>query len=79
MTPRGSQNKAEVVDDQVKVWVTAAPTDGQANDAVCRLIADRLDVAPSAVSVKRGQTSREKTLAISGLDLETAMARLRQR
>jgi len=79
VTPRGSQNKAEVVDDQVKVWVTAAPTDGQANDAVCRLIADRLDVAPSAVSVKRGQTSREKTLAISGLDLETAMARLRQR
>jgi uncharacterized protein YggU (UPF0235/DUF167 family) len=66
----------EVSPEGVKVWVTASPTDGQANDAVCKAIAAALAVAPSAVIVRRGHTAREKTLSIAGIDLATAMARL---
>jgi uncharacterized protein YggU (UPF0235/DUF167 family) len=45
----------------------ASPTDGQANDAVCLLVAKALKLAPSAVSIKRGHTSRDKTLLVEGL------------
>lgn len=70
VTPRSSRNKVEVVDGQVRIWVTASPTDGQANDAVCQLLAKTLGVAPSRVTVHRGHTSRDKTLRIEGLGLE---------
>ena len=57
----------------VVIRVTAPPVDGKANDALCRLIAKRAGVAPSRVRVIRGQTSREKTVAVEGV--ETAQLR----
>lgn len=54
-------------DDAVRVRVRAAPERGKANEAVCRLIAERLGLPPSAVSVKTGAASRQKLLAIEGL------------
>lgn len=50
----------------VAVRVAAAPTDGSANDAVTRLLAKWLDVAPGAVTVASGQTLRLKTIAVTG-------------
>lgn len=76
VTPRSSQNKLEFVGEQLKVWVMSSPTDGQANDAVCQTIAKALKVPPSSVSVKRGQTSRDKLLSIDGLSREEVLARL---
>ncbi len=52
---------------ELQVRVTAAPEGGRANAAVCRVVADALGVAKSAVSVVRGQTARHKTLEVSGL------------
>jgi uncharacterized protein len=57
----------------VVIRVTAPPVDGKANDALCRLIAKRAGVAPSRVRVIRGQTSREKTVSVEGV--ETAQLR----
>lgn len=65
--PRSSRNAVQVVEGTVKVWLTAPPTDGQANAALCELIADRVGVPKSAVSVIRGHSSRDKTLRIDGL------------
>jgi uncharacterized protein YggU (UPF0235/DUF167 family) len=48
--------------------VTAPPVDGRANDALRRLIADRAGVAPSRVTVVRGEKSREKVVRVEGLD-----------
>ncbi|AIE83992.1 DUF167 domain-containing protein [Fimbriimonas ginsengisoli] len=76
VTPRSSRNKIEAVGGQVKVWVTASPTDGQANDAVCRAVADALDLPRSAVSVKRGHTAREKTLTVEGLPIDEVLRRI---
>jgi hypothetical protein len=50
----------------LRVAVTAAPEDGRANRAVCAAVAEALQVAPSAVSVTQGATSRLKTLRIAG-------------
>lgn len=68
----------QVADDgTVKVWVTASPTDGQANLAVCELLAKRLGLPKTAVSVARGETSRNKQVVAQGLSSEEALLRLR--
>jgi uncharacterized protein len=54
----------------------AAPTDGQANEAVIRILAKHLGIAKSRISVARGQASREKTLAIEGMDLADVRIKL---
>jgi uncharacterized protein YggU (UPF0235/DUF167 family) len=54
----------------------SAPTDGQANEAVCRLVAKALNLPPSSVSVKRGQASRDKMLAIEDMTQAELLERL---
>jgi uncharacterized protein (TIGR00251 family) len=54
----------------VLVRVTAPPVEGKANDAVRKLIAKRLGIAPSRVSVARGSSSRDKLLEVADLDGE---------
>lgn len=48
--------------------VSAPPVDGRANRAICRLIARRVGVAPSRVTIIRGERSREKLLRVHGVD-----------
>lgn len=60
----------------ILVRVTAPPVDGRANDALCRLVAKRAGVAPSRVSVVRGQTSRDKVVRVDGMDLASVRAAL---
>jgi hypothetical protein len=50
--------------------------DGAANDAVVATVAAALDLPRRAVRVVRGDTSRNKTIQITGLDSATARARL---
>jgi uncharacterized protein len=54
------------------VRVTAPPLDGRANRALCRLIAERVKVAPSRVTVIRGERARDKLVAVEGLGQATA-------
>ena len=48
-----------------RVYVTAAPEDGKANKAVIKLLAKELGVAKSSLSVIRGETARNKVIAIN--------------
>lgn len=52
------------------VRLKAPPVDGAANKALRRLLARALGVPPSAVSVLRGETAREKLLEVAGVRLE---------
>ena len=52
----------------VLIRVTAPPVDGKANDALCRLVAKAAGIAPSRVRVIRGQTARDKVLAVEGVE-----------
>jgi uncharacterized protein YggU (UPF0235/DUF167 family) len=54
----------------VRVYTTAPPVDGEANKAVVAMVAKRLGVAKSLVSVVRGESSRDKVLRIEGLSPE---------
>ncbi|WP_071795025.1 DUF167 domain-containing protein [Natronohydrobacter thiooxidans] len=47
-------------DGQLRVVVTAVPEKGRANDAVRRMLAKALGVAPTRLTLLRGQTSRDK-------------------
>lgn len=50
----------------ITVRVNARPVDGAANEAVRRVLAEALGVAPSALTLVRGAASREKTFAVAG-------------
>jgi uncharacterized protein (TIGR00251 family) len=50
------------------VRVTAPPVEGKANAAVCRLLAERLGLAPGRVAVVRGAGSRDKLVEIDGIE-----------
>lgn len=79
VTPKSSRNLVRLVEGEVRVWTTAAPTDGEANAAVCALIADAVGAPKSAVQVIRGHTSRQKTVRVdlfSDQELIAALERL---
>lgn len=52
-------------DGTLVVRTPAAPSDGEANDAVLRLLAVALDCAPSALTLVRGATARTKRFAVN--------------
>jgi uncharacterized protein (TIGR00251 family) len=65
--------------DGWKVRVSAPPERGRANEALVRLLADRLDVPPDSLAVVSGQTSRDKLVELRGLALAEAERRLEGR
>lgn len=69
LRPRGHADELIGVEDGVlQARVSAPPVDGKANRALCRLVAKRIGVAPSRVTVLRGEKSRQKLLLIEGID-----------
>jgi uncharacterized protein (TIGR00251 family) len=48
--------------------ISAPPVGGRANESLCRLIAKAAGVAPSRVSVVRGERSRDKAVRVEGVD-----------
>jgi uncharacterized protein (TIGR00251 family) len=77
LQPRARRD--EVVGERagaVLIRVTAPPVDGKANDALCRLVAKKAGVAPSRVTLIRGQAARDKTLEIEGVDTAALRAAL---
>jgi uncharacterized protein YggU (UPF0235/DUF167 family) len=61
-------------DGAVIVRVTAAPVEGKANQAACKLLAERAGIAPSRVEVVRGALRRDKVVRLIGLDPGDAAA-----
>ncbi len=68
LQPRAKRNTLVAERDGVlHVSVAAAPVEGRANAALCKLIAKRAGVARGRVSVIRGERSREKVVRVEGL------------
>jgi uncharacterized protein (TIGR00251 family) len=65
--------------DGWKVRVNAAPERGKANDAVVGLLAERLGVSRTSVSIVSGHTSRDKVVELRGLASAEAERRLEQK
>ena len=58
------------------VRVRARPIEGEANDALIRMLAKSLGVPKSSISVGRGGQSRSKMIVVQGLDDEELRSRL---
>lgn len=65
--PRASRNEVlGVSNGSLRVRTTAAPTDGKANKAVIRLLADYLNVSAARMNLTHGHTHRDKRFIIAG-------------
>ena len=72
LTPKGGRDAIDGIETLadgrrvLKVRVRAAPAEGEANEALRRLVADALGVPLRAVTLSAGATSRVKRLTIAG-------------
>lgn len=64
VTPKASRNGLDLVDDMIRITVTAVPEAGKANADVQSLLAQALGLAPSRLELMRGATSRDKVFRI---------------
>ncbi len=82
LTPKGGRDSIDGVETMsdgrgvLKARVRAAPSEGEANAALCKLIAKTLAVPGRDVTLAAGATSRIKRLIVSG-DGPTLAARLK--
>jgi uncharacterized protein (TIGR00251 family) len=68
LKPRSRRNALVGERDGVlHVSVAAAPVEGKANAALCKLIAKRAGVGRTQVSIIRGERSREKVVRVAGV------------
>lgn len=71
--------RSEVVGEYgeaIKLKVAAPAVDGKANEALLEYVADQLGVSRRALELVSGEKSRDKAIAIEGLDLSEARSRL---
>ena len=77
--PKSSRNSVSWSDEgTLTVRVTAAPENGKANDAVVKLLADRLGIPRSGVRMLKGQRTRNKVLCFEGFTSEDLARRISQ-
>ncbi len=75
--PRASRTEvAGLHDDVIRIRLAAPPVDGAANKSLVRFLARRLGVRQSEVTLAAGQSSRRKTVDVTGLSVEEARTRL---
>jgi uncharacterized protein (TIGR00251 family) len=68
VAPRSSKRGiVGVVDNILKVKLTAPPVDGAANEQLIELLAEKYGVKKSDIIILRGGTSRRKTVKIMGV------------
>jgi uncharacterized protein (TIGR00251 family) len=72
LTPKGGRDAIDGLDTLsdgntvLKARVRAAPHEGAANDALCRMLAKATHVPPRNVTIESGATSRIKRVKIVG-------------
>jgi uncharacterized protein (TIGR00251 family) len=80
LQPRAATNEIiGVAGSELRVKVTAPPVDAAANEALVRLLADKLDCHRNQVALVRGHTSRHKVVKILGMKGEVVVSRLHGR
>jgi uncharacterized protein YggU (UPF0235/DUF167 family) len=76
LTPRAGADRVDgVADGVLRVRVAAAPVDGAANEALCRLIAREIALPRTSIRIASGATSRVKVVEIDGAGEDALRAR----
>jgi uncharacterized protein (TIGR00251 family) len=60
----------------ILVRLAAPPVDGAANEALIACLAERLGIPQRRITIARGATARDKTLAVDGLTSAEVARRL---
>jgi uncharacterized protein (TIGR00251 family) len=78
VTTKAKNNEvAEILSNgSVRIRLTAPPSEGKANAALIKFLADILEVPASNLEIVAGSTNRNKLITILDLDAETAQHRL---
>jgi uncharacterized protein (TIGR00251 family) len=73
VTPRASKNQivGAMSDGTIKVRITAAANEGQANQELVEFLSDVLGVAKSRIEIVAGETGKDKLISVLDLDAET--------
>jgi uncharacterized protein len=62
--------------ERLRVRLTAPPVDGAANEALVKFLAKALGVRRSQITLTLGERSRDKTVMIEGVSLDSLRQRL---
>jgi len=65
--PRSSKNEVigKMSDGTLKIKITAAPIDGQANESLIKLLAKYFNIPKNKIKITAGAMSKNKTIEIS--------------
>ncbi len=77
VTPNAGRNEIISFSDGVlQVRIAAPPVKGKANKELTDFLSKALGVKKSSISIVKGQTSRNKVIAIEGMNREDIIKRL---
>lgn len=77
VAPRASRAAIEGLElDALKVRLTAPPVEGAANQALIKLLAKALGLAPGRLAIVGGEHARRKLVRAEGLTAAELLARL---
>jgi uncharacterized protein (TIGR00251 family) len=77
LQPRASANEiGEPLGNELRIKVTAPPVDAAANEALIRLLAERLNCARGCVELVRGHKSRHKVVKLYGFTPEEVLRKI---
>ena len=74
VSPRARRSSVEgVAGGALRVRLSAPPVEGRANDELCRLLAECLNIPESAVRIVRGRHGRLKQVEVRGSALDSVL------
>ena len=69
LKPGAKKDKITITDDNaVTISVTSRPVEGKANEHLIKLLSNILHISKSSCKILHGSKSRNKVVAIEGLD-----------
>lgn len=74
--PNSSRNEIIFDEENLKIKITAQPIENKANKALIEFLAKTLKIAKSNIQIIKGETNKEKTLLICGIDEENFYSKL---
>lgn len=63
-TPRAARNEVRIENGLIRVYVTAAPEKGKANDIIRKLLAKSMGIAKTRLVLIRGDIARDKLFRV---------------
>ena len=68
--PRSKEQKFEIDEEELKVYLKASPTKGKANKELISFLAKLINLKKSDIELVKGHKSRNKVVSISNCSIE---------